>query len=109
MKEDSTEKNWTRRDFLRTVGASVPTLSLMMGAVDVQGSAEAGTGQEYDKSKFTPLDLSPYFNCSSIDLGPRPEGQRFRRRVSPRWPDPDTGGRSTFPGYSFSAWTGELA
>jgi hypothetical protein len=31
MDEDSTEKNWTRRDFLRTVGASVPTLSLMMG------------------------------------------------------------------------------
>ena len=75
MKEDSTEKNWTRRDFLRTVGASVPTLSLMMGAVDVQGSAEAGPGQEFDNSKFTPLNLTPYFNCSSLDLGPRPKAR----------------------------------
>ena len=70
MNEDSTEKNWTRRDFLRTVGASVPTLSLMMGGVDVQGNANATPVQEFDNARFTPLDLSPYFNCSSLDLGP---------------------------------------
>ena len=55
--EDSTKKNWSRRNFLRTVGTSMPTLSLMAGGVDVQGSQGAGPGQGYDKNKFTPLDL----------------------------------------------------
>src|SRR6266567_148393 len=73
--EESTKKNWSRRDFLGAVGASVPTLSLMVGAVDLQGSHGALHGQEYDKNKFTPLDLSPHFNCSSSDLGPRPKAR----------------------------------
>jgi hypothetical protein len=73
--EDSTEKNRSRRYFLRTVGASVPTLTLMVGGVGVQGSHEAKPGQEYDKNKFTPLDLTRHFNCSSREFGPRSQAK----------------------------------
>ena len=45
--EESTRKNWSRRHFLGAVGAGVPTLSLMVGAVDVQGSHGSGLGREY--------------------------------------------------------------
>ena len=108
MKNESPGKDWTRRNFLRMAGASVPTLSLINWRVDAQSSQAAESVQEYDKNKFTPLDLSPCFNCSSIDLGPHPRGQGLGGESGPRWPDPDTRGRPTFPGYSFSAWTGEL-
>jgi len=73
--EDSTERNWSRRTFLRTVGAGVPTLSLMMAGGDVPSGQEVGPNQEYDKNKFTPVDLSHYFNCSSSDFGPRPQAK----------------------------------
>ena len=43
--EGSTAKNWSRRHFLRTVGAGVPTLSVIVGGVDVQGSQGAGPGR----------------------------------------------------------------
>jgi hypothetical protein len=43
---DSTEKNWSRRSFLRTVGASVPTLSLMVRGEDVK----AGQGLDPPRS-----------------------------------------------------------
>ena len=56
-KEDSTEQNWSRRNFLRTMGAGVPTLSLIGRGVDARDSFGAGTAQEYDKNKFSPLDL----------------------------------------------------
>jgi hypothetical protein len=49
---------------LRAVGTSLPTLSLMMGEVGFQDQDEAAPAQVYDNHKFTPLDLSPYFNCS---------------------------------------------
>ena len=67
-------KNWTRRAFLRTA-ATVPTLSLINRAVDAQGSLKSRSVREYDESKFTPLDLSPYLNCSSSDLGPHPRAR----------------------------------
>ena len=71
----SAEEGWTRLDFLRTVGASVPTLSLLIGGVDAAETQSAELGHGYDENKFTPLDLSPHFNCSSTDLGPHPRAR----------------------------------
>jgi hypothetical protein len=76
MKDEySTEKTWSRRNFLRTVGAGVPTLKLMIGGVDIQGSDTGGSALKYDESKFIPLDLSRHYNCSSSDFGPRPQAR----------------------------------
>jgi hypothetical protein len=74
-KEDSTEQNWSRRNFLRTMGAGVPTLSLMGRGVDARDSFGAVTAQEPDKNKFSPLDLRSHFNCSSSDFGARPQAK----------------------------------
>lgn len=73
--ETSAETRWTRRDFLRTVGVSVPTLSLMQSAV--VGADAAAHVVAYDRQKFTPVDLSRYFNCSSSDFGPHTQAQRL--------------------------------
>ena len=58
----------SRREFLRTVGAGAPTISLAAGAV-------VGDAQELDaenpSGKFTPIGLEPYFNTSSRDFGTR--------------------------------------
>jgi len=75
--EGSTEKGWTRMDFLRTVGANVATLSLLIGGLDTAEAQNAKPGQGFDKSKFTSLDLSPFFNCSSADLGPHPKAREL--------------------------------
>ena len=72
MKNESPGKDWTRRNFLRMASASVPTLSLVNWRAGAQSSQAAELVHEYDKSKFTPLDLSPWFNCSSIDFGSHP-------------------------------------
>ncbi|HSB12953.1 MAG TPA: CehA/McbA family metallohydrolase [Bryobacteraceae bacterium] len=58
---------WNRRRLLQAVGASVPTLKL----VGVAASAAQGDG-----AKFTPIDLSPYFNASSAEFGPRGMGRQ---------------------------------
>ena len=72
MKNESPGKDWTRRNFLRMASASVPTLCLVNWRAGAQSSQAAELVHEYDKSKFTPLDLSPWFNCSSIDFGSHP-------------------------------------
>lgn len=77
MNEDSTKKGWTRRDFLRTVGASVPTLSLLTAAVDAQQSQKAEPSRKYDENKFNLLDLGAYLNCSATDFGPRPKAKAW--------------------------------
>ena len=97
--KDRKEGNWSRRSFLRTVGAGVPTLSLMAGEVCVQGGPGAEPSQEYDQLKFTPLDLSRHFNCSSTDFGPRPEASGLIRTP---------GGKQFFWGIPFQLGPDEL-
>jgi hypothetical protein len=59
---------WSRRNFLKTVGASVPTLQLLLqsGASLARGNKASG---KFDSSKFTPIDLSAHFTASSTDFG----------------------------------------
>ena len=60
-------RNRSRRRFLQTVGAGVPTLSLAL-----QGARAATAGPPPGPpAKFSPLDLRPFFNCSAKDFGPR--------------------------------------
>jgi len=66
-----TRPSWTRRSFLQTVGASAPTLSLVL-------ESQAGA-QPVDpvSDKFSPVDLRRLFNASSHDLGSRDEFRRL--------------------------------
>jgi hypothetical protein len=66
---------WTRRDFFRTLGASVPTLTLLPGAAAApKGPSSVGAPTS---EKFTPIDLGPYFNLSSREFGPREQARAF--------------------------------
>lgn len=63
-------KGHSRRVFLQSVAAGAPTLSLMLQETrDARRTGEPPDGPT--SSKFTPLDLSRYFNCSPAGFGPR--------------------------------------
>jgi hypothetical protein len=62
---------FSRREFLMTVGAGAPTLSLVAGAapgiaVPAREPDGAGAGD-----KFTPIELTPHFTASAREFGPR--------------------------------------
>jgi hypothetical protein len=62
---------WTRRSFLQTVGASAPTLSLVL---DRQASGEPLRAPG-PPGKSSPIDLGRFFNASPRDLGPREQAR----------------------------------
>ncbi len=63
---------FSRREFLKTVGAAAPTVSLMEGGAGEPLRANSGPDTDGD-GKFTPIDLSGYYNSSSKEFGPRPK------------------------------------
>lgn len=65
-----TGHDWTRRAFLESVSAAVPTLRLML-------DQPAPAASKVDPAKFTPIDLSSYFTGSSADFGPRQHTRRL--------------------------------
>ena len=75
MKRDP--KDGSRRKFIQTVGASVPTLSLLVGGAQSIGSEGMLERTQFSATKFTPIDLSVYFNCSPADYGPQEQAKRL--------------------------------
>jgi hypothetical protein len=69
--EDSSQKDWSRRNFLQTVGAGVPTLKLMLEGANGGAGQGPGPSPKFDAEKFTPIELGRYFNASPADFGPR--------------------------------------
>lgn len=68
----------SRRDFLKNVGVSVPTLKalLALGPVPaMETSAEAA----FDNAKFTPVELNRVLNSSSSDFGPHELARWFEK------------------------------
>ena len=63
--------SWTRRSFLQTVGASAPTLSLVL---DRQASGDA-VAPPATSEKSTPVDLGRLFNASPRDFGPHEQAR----------------------------------
>jgi hypothetical protein len=77
-KETAAWSNWSRRSFLRTLGVTVPLLSLVGESPYMEAAQEGGSPQGgYDSDKFTPLDLSPYFNASPRSFGPSPQAREM--------------------------------
>ncbi|PYV28981.1 MAG: hypothetical protein DMG24_00445, partial [Acidobacteria bacterium] len=75
MRNDETgKKDCSRRDFLHTVGAGVPTLKLMLDGV--AGAAPAvRPEQPFDPNKFTPLDISRHLTATARDFGAREQAR----------------------------------
>ncbi len=70
MDSNRNSKEWSRRSFLQTVGATVPTLTMLKKGANIK---HTGTSRStvLPAEKFTPIDLNPYFNASAKDFGPR--------------------------------------
>src|SRR5438128_399090 len=75
MRNDETgKKDCSRRDFLHTVGAGVPTLKLMLDGV--AGAAPAVRPEPpFDPNKFTPLDISRHLTATARDFGAREQAR----------------------------------
>ena len=91
----------SRRTFLQTVGAGVPTLSLVVkdaraAAVVPQESSAKGAAE-----KFTPIDLSRFFNCSPADFGPREQARRLSGESARDGLIRTPGGNQVFRGIPF--------
>jgi hypothetical protein len=65
------EMEFSRRTFLHSVGASVPTMTLFLNDSQRGSGSSGGMAAPAGVAKFTPLDLSTFFNCSPKDFGPR--------------------------------------
>lgn len=62
-------KGPSRRTFLQTISAGIPTLSLVMTG-DLQGPDQRDEPSHPDNlRKFLPIDLKAYFNASPVDWG----------------------------------------
>ena len=76
MRNDETgKKDCSRRNFLQTVGAGVPTLKLMLNGV--AGAAPPAVRPEppFDPNKFTPLDISRHLTATARDFGAREQAR----------------------------------
>ena len=73
--EGFTQKDWSRRCFLQTMGAGLPTLRLMFEGTGAAAGQTTGSGPKFDQAKFTPVDLSRHFNSSPSGFGPREQAR----------------------------------
>ncbi|HEU0139813.1 MAG TPA: CehA/McbA family metallohydrolase [Bryobacteraceae bacterium] len=69
--------NRTRRRFLGTVGSGVPTLSLVSQAAGGMVFGQEGGASGRTSPKFTPVDLSRFFNAGPAGFGPRDRARRL--------------------------------
>jgi hypothetical protein len=68
----ATERGFTRRGFLQTVGIGAPSVALVLEGAPARATAPPPG----DTGKSTPIDLGRFFNCSSRDFGAREEARQ---------------------------------
>ncbi len=68
-------KDRSRRKFLQTVGAGVPTLSLFAESATSPGGGQPPKTSQLASTKFTPIDISGAFNCSPKEYGPQEQAK----------------------------------
>ncbi|MBZ5564617.1 MAG: CehA/McbA family metallohydrolase [Acidobacteriia bacterium] len=74
-KKHNSKRNWSRRNFLQTVGAGVPTLSLVMHGTNAATNGGAGKEPSVASEKFTPVELGPHYSASPTEFGPREQAR----------------------------------
>jgi hypothetical protein len=106
MVAEASKKELSRREFFYAVGTAAPALSLLpaMATGTPRTPPEA---EEVDSSaKFSPIDLSTYFNSSSRDFGARQISAYLRVMVVDQHSEKDAlirvpGGRRNLQGIPF--------
>jgi hypothetical protein len=95
------QTNLSRRSFLQTVSASLPTLTLLshQEAAATRGAATM-TGQG-NPNKFTPINLTAHFTASSTDFGPRDEAKGLNPQSARDGLIRMPSGKQTFRGIPF--------
>jgi hypothetical protein len=71
----------SRRRFLQTVGAGIPTLKLLAQETNAEGSRGTEATVMPHSAKFLPIDLSAYFSASPRDFGPRAHAQKGTKGI----------------------------
>jgi len=74
---DSKGPDYSRRNFLQTVGAGVPTLKLILDGTQAGGGSGGASVAGMGARKFVPIDLTPHFNASSRDFGVRAQAREL--------------------------------
>ena len=68
---------WSRRDFLQTLSSGVPTLALIARQTKAAAAGREGSEKAPASEKFTPIDLSHYFNLSPAEFGERDQAKEL--------------------------------
>ncbi len=71
--------DWSRRVFLQTIGAAVPTMTLALNGHNARPSLDGRTSTGLSSAKCTPVDLSRHFTASPKDFGPRERARELGR------------------------------
>ena len=75
MMTPESKKEITRRRFLGAIATAVPTIHLLSSEANPHSSTEAGSDSELvpsvNSGKFSPVNLTRFFNCSPADFGQR--------------------------------------
>ena len=103
-KKDTQEslEDLTRRGFLQTVGAGVPTLALLVQGSGITGQTSDQLSAASAAAKFTPVDLTPYFNTSPRGFGPREQAKSLGKDSAHDGLIRVPTGKQTFQGIPFS-------
>src|SRR5256884_4472568 len=72
-----TKQEWSRRDFLQTLGSGVPTMALIARQTRASAPWTDGSGRTPASEKFTSIDLSRYFNVSPAQFGEREQAKEL--------------------------------
>ncbi len=94
-------RDWTRRTFLQSVGAAVPTVKLMLSPAIPGAAGSGGWPNELDSIKFTPVDLGNHFTASPSDFGPRERAKGLSPESAQDGLIRTPAGKETFRGIPF--------
>ena len=94
-------RDWTRRTFLQSVGAAVPTVKLMLSPAIPGAAGSGGWPNELDSIKFTPVDLGNHFTASPSDFGPRERAKGLSPESAQDGLIRTLAGKQTFRGIPF--------
>lgn len=101
MKIMELKNDASRRTFLQTLGAVVPTARLMLKGAPPPAVARAQSSLEIASPKCTPVDLSRYFTASPADFGPRERARELEHGSERDGLIRTPGGRQIFRGIPF--------
>jgi hypothetical protein len=97
----SDQNKVTKRTFLQTVGAGVPSLKLLLDNTPAAAASTPAGPAVTAASKFTPINCSRYLTASPIAFGPREQAKGLVAEAARDGLIRTPGGRQSFRGIPF--------